>query len=360
MLEMISDLLDSVHVCLYMYLVAICVKGCSLVCLVYLIAISLTWTVHYGILQPCYVSKFMTPSILSTHLYEYPICIRTTTMDHPLIQNYPLPRHMQSILQACSSANLPSLQALLKPYNYPQTGTSPTWSESDTSPPETWKMVTVAITHGNIHILSYLLTLYSRGGGWIECIPVIEAILNNPDVRVMTLIHNHSPRSIHYIFDSGETFLSTACRRCQYRSQTDPFMSKMLPLIHYLLDNGASPAEHVYDGFHGDGALLPAVQSSLPFEVIEKMIRLGAVVGVEEFGEAVGGKRIDVIRLFMKKGVFVRVLYAGLCDVARQRANGDVDGEIVGLVERGVRRRVWRDRRDLCLSRLCLFGIYGS
>lgn len=103
---------------------------------------------------------------------------------------------------------------LLKPYNYPPTGTSPTWCESDTSPPETWEMVTVAITYGHIHLLSYLLTLYSRGGGGIEYIPVIEAILNNPDVRVMAPIHNHSPRSIHYIFDPG---LSTACRQCQYR-----------------------------------------------------------------------------------------------------------------------------------------------
>lgn len=127
----------------------------------------------------------------------------------------------------------------------------------------------------------------------------------------------------------------------------------MLPLIHYLLDNGASPAEHVYDGFHRDSALLPAVQSSLPIDVIEKMIRCAAVVGVEEFGEAVGGKRVDVLRLFMENRVFGGVSYMGLCDIARERANGDVDGEIVGSVERGVRRRMWKDRRDLCLSKLC-------
>lgn len=196
-------------------------------------------------------------------------------------------------------------------------------------------MVTVAITHGHIHILAYLLTLYSRGGG-IECDPVIEAILNNPDVQVMTLVHNHSPRSIYYTFNSGETLLSTACRRCQYRSQSDPFMSKMLPLIHYLLDNGVSPAKHVHDRFRGDSALLPAVQSSLPIDVIEKMIRCGAVVGVEEFGEAVGGKRIDVLGLFMEKGVFGGISYTELCDVARERANGDVNGEIGRLVKRGL------------------------
>lgn len=132
-------------------------------------------------------------------------------------------------------------------------------------------------------------------------------------------------------------------------------MSKMFPLIHHLLDNDTSPVKHVYDGFHEDSALLPAVQSSLPIDIIEKMIRRGAVVGVEEFGEAVGGKRVDVLRLFMEKGVFGGVSYTRLCNVARERANGDVDGEIVGLVEREIKRRAWRDRRDLCLSRLCFF-----
>lgn len=55
----------------------------------------------------------------------------------------------------------------------------------------------------------------------------------------------------------------------------------------------------------------------------------------------------------MEKGVLGGVSYTGLREVARERANGDVDGSVVGLVERGVRRRVWRDRRDLCLSKLC-------
>ncbi|ODM21176.1 hypothetical protein SI65_04229 [Aspergillus cristatus] len=278
-------------------------------------------------------------------------------MDHPLIKNYPHPTHMQSMLQACASNNLPALQALLKPYNYHPTGTSLIWCESDTDPPETWKMVTIAITHGHIHILSYLLTLYSRGGG-IECYPIIEAILDNPDVEMMRLVHNHSPRSIHYIFDSGETFLSMACRRCQYRSHSDNFMARMLALVHYLLDNGASPAEHVYEQrFRGDGALLPAVRSRLPIDVIEKMVKCGAVVDVEVFGEAVGGRRVDVLGLFLRKGKFgdgVGGNLKGLCDVARERGNGDVDGVVVGFVERGVRRRVWRDR---CLRVLCFLEV---
>lgn len=106
-----------------------------------------------------------------------------------------------------------------------------------------------------------------------------------------------------------------------------------LALIHYLLDNGASPNE---GQFHEWCALMPALWWDQPFEVIEKMVCRGVVIACVPFQEAVKKERLDVLRLFLEKGRFHNnVSHQELLESAREFGNE----AIISVVEAGVARR---------------------
>lgn len=138
--------------------------------------------------------------------HSYP---QETTMEAPLIQNYPLPHHMLFKLQACASSNLPA------PPSPPQTlQLPPKWHLTQLVRIRHRSPGNIENSHHRHRPRTYRFTFVPPGtllsqGGYIECDPIIEPVLDNPDVEMMRLVHNHSPRSIHYIFDFGETLLST-------------------------------------------------------------------------------------------------------------------------------------------------------
>lgn len=105
------------------------------------------------------------------------------------------------------------------------------------------------------------------------------------------------------------TFLTDACRGDGAYDR--PPSNKTLPLIHYLLDNGADPRR----GSWRDevGALDPALAFSRPLEILDKMIGKGATVNRIVFVEAVRHQRIDALELFFEKATFCCTTHEMLC-----------------------------------------------
>lgn len=68
-----------------------------------------------------------------------------------------------------------------------------------------------------------------------------------------------------------------------------------LPLIHYLLDNGADTE---IGWFAGRGALYTTVLHSQPIEVIEIFIDKSSYGVMSEIHEAITQQRPDALRLF--------------------------------------------------------------
>ena len=83
---------------------------------------------------------------------------------------------------------------------------------------------------------------------------------------------------------------------CRGMGHMTVLSNKTLPLIHYLLDNGADPRR----GSWRDevGALDPALAFSWPLEILNKMIDKGATVNRIVFVEAVRQQRADALKLF--------------------------------------------------------------
>lgn len=228
--------------------------------------------------------------------------------------------HKQALLNACTTGNLQTLQSHFSSQNI-QPGSKVLWLETEESPPPTWKLVTVAISHANVAVISYLLSIYTVGD--ISCEEIASALIQHSNLEIMSLLYNHSPEIVNLEMDPHRTFLTEACRGPQ-----DSAIS-ILPLLHYLLDNGADPRE---GGLGASGALLPALESKQPLEIIEKMLRCGASVNILVFRTAARMKRVDALRSFFEAGRFSSVLLPGkMLEIARESK----DAEIISVVEEG-------------------------
>ncbi|KAJ5168913.1 uncharacterized protein N7482_004507 [Penicillium canariense] len=236
------------------------------------------------------------------------------------------------MLKACEAGDLPALQQLFQSQNI-KPGTQVRWqgpSDSpEDSPPPTHELVTAAIAHAHVPVISFILSIYSKGD--ISCGTIVQGIINNPSLEILALLYRHSPGIVNFEFDPLRTFLTEACRGPQ--SPSTPASSDQVALLDYLLDHGAAPDEGALGGC---GALLPAIESGwVPLEIMKKMLARGAVVGIIVFGAAVRMRRVDVLRLFFEKAEF-----SGQLDpqTILEKARGSGDREVVAVVDEGIKK----------------------
>ncbi|CAI7580886.1 unnamed protein product [Penicillium pancosmium] len=216
-----------------------------------------------------------------------------------------------ALLNACTTGNLETLQSHFLSQNI-QPGSKVLWRETDQSPPPTWTLLTAAINHDQATVVSYLLSIYTVGD--ISCEQIASAIIHHPNLEIMQFLYSHSPDIVNLEMDPHRTFLTEACRGPQGSVSSDSKQESALLLLHFLLDHGADPRE---GGLGASGALLPALESAQPLEIIEKILRM---------------ERADALRSFFGKGLFSSVLSSGkMLEIARESK----DAEMISLVEEG-------------------------
>lgn len=229
------------------------------------------------------------------------------------------------MLKACEAGDLPGLQHLFEILHI-RPGTRVLWRPSDQ--PATYEMVTTAIANSHSLIVSYILSIYSTGD--ISCAPIVQGIIDHPNLEIMDLVYRHSPDIINFEFDPLRTFLTEACRGPQLPTSPLP-NDQSIALVQYLLHHGAAPNE---GSLGGCGALLPAIEAEwVPIEVMEQMLVQGAIVGLLVFGAAIEKRRADVLELFFEKARFSR-------DLNREKMleKAGSNGEIISVVESGMKQ----------------------
>lgn len=232
----------------------------------------------------------------------------------------------QALLNACMTGDLETLQSYFSSQNFPP-GSKVLWRETDQSPPPTWTLLTAAINHDQVAVVSYLLSIYTVGD--ISCEEIASAIIHHPNLETMHFLSSHSPDIVNLEMDPHRTFLTEACRGPQGSVSSDSKRESVLPLLHFLLDHGADPRE---GGLGASGALLPALESAQPLEIIEKILRCGASVNILVFSTAVRMERVDALRSFFRTALFSPALSSGkMLEIARESK----DAEIISLVEEG-------------------------
>ncbi|KAJ5370522.1 uncharacterized protein N7496_006614 [Penicillium cataractarum] len=229
--------------------------------------------------------------------------------------------HKQALLTTCAAGNLQTIQSYFTTYNT-LPGSQVLWLEMDKSPPSTWKLVTAAITHENVAVITYLLSIYTVGD--ISYEEIASALIQHPNLGIISLLYAHSPEIVNLEIDPHRTLLTETCRGCR------DSIKLTLPLLHFLLNHGAD----LYAG--GVGAsrgLLSAVESGQPWEVIGKMSECGASVNVLVFWAAARVERVDGSRGFFEIGRLSGVLLAGsMVEIAK----GIGDEEVRAVVEGGI------------------------
>lgn len=193
------------------------------------------------------------------------------------------------------------------------------WSsfETEDGPPPTYELITAAIIQEYVPIVVYLLSMHPEGN--IGCDQIVRTIIDYPNIEILKFLQSHTPSIVNFEFNPLQTFLTEACRGdWQYGS---PASDKTLPLIHYLLDNGADPKEGSWNGY---GALYSALGT------MNKMIHKGAVVGILVFDEAIRKQRLDSLQLFFEKATFSLPIEEML-----EQARNSGSKEIMSLVKAG-------------------------
>lgn len=227
-----------------------------------------------------------------------------------------LPVHKRKMLQACQTGDLSQLQQIYQAHNI-QPGAKLDWMENDSRPTTVFKLFVTAIIHEHVRIVSYLLSMHPERDLNYEL--VAQAIIDHPNLEIMELVRAHQPDIVNLGWLHIRTFLTEACRVGG---------DKTLPLIHYLLDNGADPQE---GSWRDCGALHAALEFSRPLEIIDKMVEKGGTVDSLIFSQAVMARRVDALELFFEKATF-RCSTDEMIDVAQKSK----DKEVKSVVKPGV------------------------
>lgn len=155
---------------------------------------------------------------------------------------------------------------------------------------------------------------------------VVLAIVDHPNLEIMEFVHKHQPNIINLQYRHTHTFLTDACQGGG--TYDSPPSNKTLPLIHYLMGNGADPQK---GSWRDCGALCTALEFSRPLEILDKMIDKGAAVDDFVFSEAVRSRRIGAVELFFEKATLHCSTKRMLHEARKTR-----DKEIKSLVKAGV------------------------
>ena len=232
--------------------------------------------------------------------------------------------HKKEMLQACWAGDLSWLQQLYQTLNI-QPEAKLDWMEKAHMSHTVFELFMTTIIHEHVPILCYLLTMHPQME--LDYEKVARAIVDHPNLEIMKIIHAHHPNIVNLEFNTIETFLTEACCGGQRHK---PYTNMTVPLVHYLLDHGADPIEGC---FAGCGALYPALESSLPLEIIVKMVQKGGVVNRPVLTMAMKKKRLDALEFFVQKAGF-SCHYS--IDQILEDARKSEDKEVMSVVTAGV------------------------
>ncbi|BCS21587.1 uncharacterized protein APUU_22019A [Aspergillus puulaauensis] len=243
-----------------------------------------------------------------------------------------LPPHSKAILQACRAGDLAQLQQILKDYSI-KPSTSASWGRDLNGPPNTRMLLEEAVSHQHASIVRFLLSIDPSND--IDSKDIGRSLVESQNLEILELIRARAPDIVNVDLSHFDTFLSAACQ--VGGTWDNPPGDESLPLVHYLLDNGADPNE---GGFGGCGSIPAAIEFSRPLEIIDKMVEKGGVVNLLVFSSAVRARRIDALHLFFDKAPFSVSI-----DDMLKRARESEDKQIMAIAERGVakvRKRHYR------------------
>ena len=198
-------------------------------------------------------------------------------------------QNQNAMLDACEAGDVQKLQRLFKAAGVRQGDSAfePFFGEPvpPNGPPPTATMVTAAVAHKQPAVVASLLTTYRSVH--IDRSSILEAVLTNPHLPTLEVLHAHTPSIVNFQFqDTHTTLLMEACRT------GDPF----LPLC--LLRLGADPSECDYSGV---GPLAYAMKFSQPFDVIEMMVDHGANITHSALEEAVHRKSSEMLMFLLNR-----------------------------------------------------------
>ncbi|KAL6720629.1 hypothetical protein ACLMJK_002554 [Lecanora helva] len=223
-------------------------------------------------------------------------------------------QNQNAMLDACEAGDVPKLQQLFKAAGVRQGDSAfePFFGEPvpPNGPPPTATMVAAAVAHKQPAIVQCLLATYRNVH--LDRSTVVEAVLANPHLPTLEVLHSHTPSIVNFQFqDTHATLLMEA-------SRTDnPF----LPLI--LLGLGADPSECNYSGV---GPLSVALKYLQPFDVIRMLIEHGATITHNALEVAISRQSPEILRFLLDR--------ARICqpkDLLEQ-AQGTGDKRIAALV----------------------------
>lgn len=256
--------------------------------------------------------------------------------------------HNKAILQACRTGDLARLIQLFQDHNTrPEPRAS--WREDPNGPPNTRILLDQAVVYQHAHIVRYLLSI-SPFEKKLATKSTVRALVETQNLEIAEVLRTRAPEIVNMELGHFDTFLSAACRGGDGCNHDNLPGDDSLPLIHYLLDNGADPSEGSWGGC---GSIPAAIDFARPLEVIEKMIEKGGVVNLLAFSSAVRNRRIDALQLFFDKAPFS----VSVDDMLKRAAESE-DKEIMDIVERGAvkvgkrryrRKSVWRRGLDAIL-----------
>ncbi|KIW21486.1 hypothetical protein PV08_02066 [Exophiala spinifera] len=170
--------------------------------------------------------------------------------------------HQEAMVEACKAGRLTDLQKLFEEHDI-KGDDDPVTMESFTQQgaSKTTRLFVAAISHNQQSIVQYLYSVYPEFN--FCTFSIVEALTKNADIEMYKLICSYNPRVVRYRADDHQTSaLSMACEGGPQNA----------PLIHFLLDNGATTGGFGSYTWRFGGELLPAVQNKQPVEIIERLV----------------------------------------------------------------------------------------
>lgn len=229
----------------------------------------------------------------------------------------------QEILNACTSGDVAALQRLFSANNLQNS--DPVYRDSPSVPPPVNFMLTAAITHGHVAVVSSVLQTYP--GRRIQfSSETITSLLQNPNIDILQALYDYDPYVTSFEWDGHTaTFVTKACEQPP---------EKITPLLMWLIEHDAD-----MEGGHFPRTLCHAIEGGQAIGVIEAMVRKGARVSTLAMRQAVVFERIDVIKFLIAKGL---------------KADGDNDVFIQDEAEKTGNREIIETMEKWTSSKRCV------
>lgn len=221
----------------------------------------------------------------------------------------------QEILNACTSGDVAALQQLLSANNLQNS--DPIYRNASSVPPQVNSMLTAAITHGHVDVVSLILETYP--GCKIQfSSESIASLLQHPDLDILQALYDYDPYVTSFEWDGHtSTFVTKACEQPP---------EKITPLLMWLIEHDAD-----MEGGHFPRTLCHAIEGGQTLGVIQAMVKKGARVSTLVMRQAVVFERIDVIKFLVDMGLKAD----GDSDAyIRDEAGKTGNTEIIGIVEK--------------------------